>query len=562
MVDFLLPTSTYYGWFQNITILISILLIYNVIPSSIYFNNKPVYRILTGLTFSLAAIIAIIVSWSGDTPRLIGLNGILIPIAWYFGGAISGGICIAILFLIKICVGDNEGFVNIDVLLTLAMTLTCILYFVLKNKGFIRLSPDKDLLFFSTCIVSVMFCVFSGMGFIAGNEKSPGIPQIIQIVLVNFLIIVVLGKVIQLINIKNEGQYKLLQYQDHLETQVQERTVDLARSHSLTNAILESSSDGIVTVDLEGNITNYNNTASSIFGLITPDLPQEQLPPISTLISGVSAGDLSVHAELFHFHPDQIDTIRTVVTFKTDRIYEITITPYYHQSQHIGKVLNIRDITDREKAENSIKQINRQLKLLSGITRHDILNKVNTLQLYLDTIRRNYDISSFSDSFEKIDTIVSIIQSQIEFTKVYQVLGTHEPKWQDVTSIIRKVMEQYDVSVTLNLGTYEIYADPLLERVFYNLFDNSLRHGQCVSVIEVSDIRSPDSLTLVFSDNGIGIPSDEKEQIFDLGHGKSSGEGLFFVREILRTTGITISECGLERKGAVFEIVVPKGSFR
>ena len=97
MVDFLLPTSTYYGWFQNITILISILLIYNVIPSSIYFNNKPVYRILTGLTFSLAAIIAIIVSWSGDTPRLIGLNGILIPIAWYFGGAISGGICIAIL---------------------------------------------------------------------------------------------------------------------------------------------------------------------------------------------------------------------------------------------------------------------------------------------------------------------------------------------------------------------------------------------------------------------------------------------------------------------------------
>ena len=46
------------------------------------------------------------------------------------------------------------------------------------------------------------------------------------------------------------------------------------------------------------------------------------------------------------------------------------------------------------------------------------------------------------------------------------------------------------------------------------------------------------------------------------GFGKSTGLGMFLVREILALTGITITETGQPEKSARFEIMVPKGGFR
>ena len=61
---------------------------------------------------------------------------------------------------------------------------------------------------------------------------------------------------------------------------------------------------------------------------------------------------------------------------------------------------------------------------------------------------------------------------------------------------------------------------------------------------------------------GEGVPTDEKEKIFEWGFGKNAGLGLAFSREILPITGITINETGESGKGARFEIVVPKELFR
>lgn len=63
-------------------------------------------------------------------------------------------------------------------------------------------------------------------------------------------------------------------------------------------------------------------------------------------------------------------------------------------------------------------------------------------------------------------------------------------------------------------------------------------------------------------DNGIGISSGEKEQIFTYAYGSNTGMGLFLVREILAITGITIRETGTPGQGARFEILVPAGGFR
>ena len=80
--------------------------------------------------------------------------------------------------------------------------------------------------------------------------------------------------------------------------------------------------------------------------------------------------------------------------------------------------------------------------------------------------------------------------------------------------------------------------------------------------MDVSYRRSADDLILTYSDDGIGIPKEDKKRIFEKGYGKDSGLGLFLVQEVLGMTGIDIREVGEPGSGAKFEMVVPPGKFR
>jgi len=108
-----------------------------------------------------------------------------------------------------------------------------------------------------------------------------------------------------------------------------------------------------------------------------------------------------------------------------------------------------------------------------------------------------------------------------------------------------------------------VFADQLLDRVFYNLIDNTLRHaGDQTKMIHISSQESDTNLTIIYEDDGVGISEEEKKHLFTRGFGKHSGLGLFLSREILSITGITITENGIPGKSARFEILIPPEKYR
>ncbi|MCK9317524.1 MAG: ATP-binding protein [Methanoculleus sp.] len=93
--------------------------------------------------------------------------------------------------------------------------------------------------------------------------------------------------------------------------------------------------------------------------------------------------------------------------------------------------------------------------------------------------------------------------------------------------------------------------------------DNTIRHGESATRVRVRYRPEENGdLTLVWEDDGTGIPAEEKERIFYRGFGKNTGLGLFLIREILEITGIGITETGESGKGARFEMRVPRGGYR
>jgi signal transduction histidine kinase len=65
--------------------------------------------------------------------------------------------------------------------------------------------------------------------------------------------------------------------------------------------------------------------------------------------------------------------------------------------------------------------------------------------------------------------------------------------------------------ILLNAGVkgFLFFSDPMLEEIFINLLDNTIRHGQRVTEILVSSDMSGINLVMVLDDNGVGIPVDE-----------------------------------------------------
>jgi len=114
----------------------------------------------------------------------------------------------------------------------------------------------------------------------------------------------------------------------------------------------------------------------------------------------------------------------------------------------------------------------------------------------------------------------------------------------------------------LDVAGLEIYADPLLEKVFFFLIENVIRYGGGATEISLSSCESPEGLILSFEDNGSGIPDEEKAALFETVIGKERGFLLFLAREILSITDISLRETGGYGKGTRFEIVVPRGGYR
>jgi len=323
--------------------------------------------------------------------------------------------------------------------------------------------------------------------------------------------------------------------------------------------IIENIQDGYFQTDTVGNLSMISPSAARMFGYSNP------------------AEMTGIPAESLFYRPEQRQEVLRVLQ-ERGKVEDFTGearrkdgTRFWaslgiqFRDDEVGNIQGteaiVRDITERKKMEQAIQEANRKLNLLNSVTRHDVVNQLTVLQGYarIAAIRKPEPV--IADLLAKIDAAAKTIASQIEFTKTYQELGIHTPAWFRLDETIAKAGRK-EVTFSNTCNNTEIFADPMLERVFFNIFENAIRHGERLTRIMVRCERAPDGLVIIVEDDGIGIPPEDKEKIFDKGYGKNTGFGLFLVKEILSITRITIRETGINGKGARFEITVPRGAYR
>jgi signal transduction histidine kinase len=220
---------------------------------------------------------------------------------------------------------------------------------------------------------------------------------------------------------------------------------------------------------------------------------------------------------------------------------------------------------ERLRAERALEEVNRKLQLMTGVTRHDIINQLTILRGNLALSSAESQGAASRHHAEKAMVAADNIESMIRFTKEYQEMGLQAPVWQRIRRVVEKAsagIETKGLAIEDDLPQVEIWSDPLLVKVFFNLLDNTTRHGGGATRVRLSAFEKEGCLRIVYQDDGDGILPADKSRLFERGFGKNTGYGLFFAREILEMTGISICEEGAPGEGARFLISVPEGCWR
>ena len=240
-----------------------------------------------------------------------------------------------------------------------------------------------------------------------------------------------------------------------------------------------------------------------------------------------------------------------------------TITPI----PDTGKmIISLMDITDKIQEENALQKTIKKLNFLNSITRHEILNHVTVLKGFIELSKDQVHNTDFLlRSFDKELGAANAIQNLMRFTRDYQNIGIQPPAWYNVSMMIKSAIDGIRLgSITLSddTGGVEVYADRMMEKVFFHLVDNAVKYGGKIRTIRFSCEESFEELHLICEDDGIGIPPDAKKKIFNRQFFQNQGLDMYLSRDIVSITGMSIRETGTYGTGSRFEILVPKGAYR
>jgi len=212
-----------------------------------------------------------------------------------------------------------------------------------------------------------------------------------------------------------------------------------------------------------------------------------------------------------------------------------------------------------------LETLNQKLHTVGSLTRHDVKNKlssvVNNAYLIRKTLPNDRKALAYLEGIESACEQATRI---FDFAAMYEKLGCEKLKVMDVGKSIGEAVSLFPnlkgVEVVNECYGLKVMADSLLNQVFYNMVDNSLKYGIKVSQIRIYSEEKEKELKLFYEDDGVGIPAANKPKLFDVGFttGKGSGYGLPLIKKMMEIYGWTIEEEGKAGMGAKFIMRIPK----
>jgi PAS domain S-box-containing protein len=366
-------------------------------------------------------------------------------------------------------------------------------------------------------------------------------------------------------------------------------------------AVMESTSDGIVAIDKNFKVIIFNNSyAQGIKDVYGIDMAVG-VDFLKVLPKAVSSRVRANAAEVFLGKQFTIET-----EHPGQMILETSFNPIYDDQGGVtGAALFIRNVTERKRMEERLKQLNQELteqniqlatqegELKAALralsernfeldqlmykTSHDLRSPLSSIIGLINVANIDPDPTSFKEYLAKIEgrakKLDEFIRSMLDYARVNRL--DVEPEEIDIQQFVKNCIAELEymenfkrvrTTVRLKPRDLKIQSDRLrLKVIFSNIISNAYKYAntQAESFLDISVRQDKNGLGVEFKDNGIGIKNEYLPKIFDMFYraterSQGSGLGMYIVKQAVEKLGGKITIESTYGLGTTIQITLPR----
>jgi PAS domain S-box-containing protein len=354
---------------------------------------------------------------------------------------------------------------------------------------------------------------------------------------------------------------------------------ELRENREWLSAILHSVGEAVIAIDAQGRIRFMNRIAERLAGcsesealgkevgqilrfLDSSGEPLDEPPSALALRGDAGCGPRDLLLE--RGAGDHVAVINTAAPIRNA------------EGAIIGAALALRDITERKRTEEQLQQTNQELYQFMYSVSHDFQEPLRMITLYTELIRRRLrDLDADTSEYlryvitgaERMSALLADLRVYTELTR----MDAPPDEETDAELVLQKVF--INLSAAIEESGAVIVHDPLpvlpvhsahLTQLFQNLISNSIKYRRSESpAIRIGAARVGEQWKFSFADNGVGIPAQYSERVFEMFKRLHSAEipgtgmGLAICRRIVQRYGGRIWFQSVPGRGATFYFTLP-----
>lgn len=339
---------------------------------------------------------------------------------------------------------------------------------------------------------------------------------------------------------------------------------------------IENSSEGIIITDPEGTVIFANPAVSKITGFENESTPGKKLEEIWGLQL-----DKEKYPDLWHTVKDEKQTFEgELETHRQsgEQYYShVSISPVIGEDDEIEFFVSIqRDISHE-------KEVDRMKTEFISLASHQLRTPLSAMRWFLEMLL-NGDAGKLKKEQEEMITnidesnqrMIALVNGLLNISRIESGRIIIDPEPTDLRELIQNVIDEMGprikekeiaVVVSMHKDLGKVAVDPKLTReVYRNLLTNAVKYSPAGSQVEILVSKDEENIISQVTDQGVGIPQKDQDQIFQKFHRGSNvvktetdgtGLGLYLTKSIVESQDGKIWFESEEEKGTSFWFTIP-----
>lgn len=343
--------------------------------------------------------------------------------------------------------------------------------------------------------------------------------------------------------------------------QIRTQLEEARRSQEEFSIITENMQEGLLVIDPYTMILSGNSSAWKIF-------------QVSQSLVGQSVYSLDRDEEFRKVIEEVLAGKHGNTLLRLDQEFvRLIANPVEREGKTVGAVLLLMNETEKVQRENLRREF-------SANVSHELKTPLTSISGFAEIIQDGFvkeeDIKKFAGRiYREAQRLIQLVEDTIKISQLDE--GENPYEWENtdlyliaknVCSNLKEIAEKKDVHLYID-GERMICRTvrPILEEVLYNLCDNGIKYNKQNGTVTISLIDLGDDIQIAVEDNGIGIPREDRNRVFerfyrvDKSHSKEiggTGLGLSIVKHGVGFLGGTLGMISEENKGTRITITLPK----